>query len=174
MQLFKTITLTAAALALVACSSKAKKPQTTQTTKTSTPTKTATDTSSSKTDLDKNEATPDTPPAAKADLGQVIFFEFDSSTLADDARGTLDNNAKWLKENAARTLLIEGHTDETGTAEYNLGLGQRRAQAARAYLVRMGVDKARIKIITFGEERPASKTDSQNRRSVFVATKKKK
>jgi len=172
MRLFNTIVLTTAAVALIACSSKTKKPQTVSTDKSSTTTTTSGDTTKSKTDLDTNETTPDA--KSKADLGQVIYFEFDSSTLADEARSTLDNNVTWLKEDKARVLTIEGHTDETGTSEYNMGLGQRRAASARKYLLSMGVDSSRIKVITYGEEKPASKTASQNRRSVFVATKKKK
>lgn len=172
MNLVKTLALTTTALALIACGNKAKKPQTVAPTKTSTPADTKKDTSSDKTDLNSNN-TPE--PAAKnpAALGQVIYFEFDSSTLAADARSTLDNNVTWLKEDPSRTVLIEGHTDETGTAEYNLGLGQRRAAAAQKYLVSMGIDAKRIKIITYGEERPATKDDAKNRRSVFVATRKK-
>ena len=173
MHLLKTTLLITAAIALVACSSKTKKAQTIAPTKTATPTATTTDTSTSTTNLDTNETTPaDT--TAGADLGQVIYFEFDSSTLADEARSTLDNNATWLKENKARVLLIEGHTDETGTSEYNLGLGQRRASSARKYLLSMGVAEDRIKVITFGEEKPAGTVDAKNRRSVFIATKKNK
>lgn len=105
-------------------------------------------------------------------LEEVIYFEFDSANLDDASRRALNENYQWLSENPARTLTIEGHTDEVGTAEYNLGLGERRAQAARDYLVRLGVDPSRITIITYGEERPASSSDDQNRRSVFVATRK--
>ncbi len=111
---------------------------------------------------------------APASLGTVIYFEFDQAGLGDEARATLGNNATWLKEDASRTLTIEGHTDEVGTPEYNLALGQRRAQTTRDYLVRLGVDKSRVKIITYGEEKPASAEASENRRSVFVATRKKK
>lgn len=108
-----------------------------------------------------------------ANLKNVIYFEFDKSDLSDDARTILENNAEWLKEDDGRKLTIEGHTDEVGTPEYNLGLGERRARAAREYLVRLGVDGARVKIITYGEEKPASEEDSLNRRSMFIATKKK-
>lgn len=171
MRLFKTLTIITAAVAMFACSSKAKKPQTVASTKTATPPTKSAETTKSDTDLNKPTET-----AAKdtAHLGPIIYFEFDSSTLDPAARKTLDENATWLKEDKARTLLIEGHTDETGTAEYNLGLGQRRAKAARDYLVRMGIDKGRIRIITYGEERPKSNVAAENRRSVFVATKKKK
>ncbi|MBT8495331.1 MAG: OmpA family protein [Deltaproteobacteria bacterium] len=106
------------------------------------------------------------------ELQQVVYFEFDSSNLDDAARSRLTENAQWLKADGKRTLTIEGHTDEVGTTEYNAALGERRAGAARDYLVRMGVDQGRIRIITYGEEKPASEQDSLNRRSVFIATKK--
>jgi len=108
----------------------------------------------------------------KASLQQVVYFEFDSSDLDDAARGRLTENAEWLKQDPSRTLTIEGHTDEVGTTEYNAALGERRAQSARDYMVRLGAEEARIKIITYGEEKPASEEDALNRRSVFIATKK--
>ena len=154
---------------LAACSSKKKAAKTT-------PTDTA-DTSGA----DKSTKTGDTSSAVgdttgdaskPASLGTVIYFEFDKAALGDDAKTTLDNNATWMKEDPSRTITIEGHTDEVGTPEYNLALGQRRAQATRDYLVRLGVDETRVKVITYGEERPASGADSENRRSVFVATRK--
>ena len=109
---------------------------------------------------------------ASAKLQDVLYFAFDSSDLDDDARARLQKNADWMKEDAARVLTIEGHTDETGTTDYNLALGERRARITRDFLVRLGVDAARIQIITYGEERPAGAEDSLNRRSVFVATRK--
>lgn len=105
-------------------------------------------------------------------LQDVIFFEFDKSELDAAAKQKLEENAAWLKENPARTLTIEGHTDEVGTPEYNLGLGERRARTSRDYLIALGADPSKVSIITYGEERPASAEDSQNRRSVFIATKK--
>ena len=101
----------------------------------------------------------------------MIYFDFDRSELSDGSRQSLANNAEWLKESADRKLTIEGHTDEVGTSDYNLALGERRARAAKAYMVRLGITDARIQIITYGEEKPASNDDSENRRSVFVATK---
>lgn len=117
-------------------------------------------------------AEPEPPPAPATSLHDVIYFEFDSAVLSDESRASLNENAAWLQEDPTRTLTIEGHTDEVGTSEYNLALGQRRAQAAKEYLVRLGIAADRVEIITFGEERPASSVDSENRRSVFVATKK--
>ena len=107
----------------------------------------------------------------RADLGETIYFEFDSSTLDEQSRATLENNATWLREDASRTLTIQGHTDEVGTTEYNIALGDRRAKAAHDYLVRLGVDAGRVKTISYGEERPASTADSKNRRDVFIATR---
>lgn len=106
-------------------------------------------------------------------LQDVIYFAFDSAELDEASRSKLNENAEWLKKDPVRTLTIEGHTDEVGTPEYNLGLGERRARATKDYLVRLGVAEKRVSIITYGEERPAGTEDSQNRRSMFIATKKK-
>ncbi len=83
-----------------------------------------------------------------------IFFDFDKSNIRDDARPNLLEDQQWLKANSAAQITIEGHCDERGTAEYNLGLGERRAKAARDYLVAAGIDAKRVKIISFGKERP--------------------
>jgi peptidoglycan-associated lipoprotein len=83
-----------------------------------------------------------------------IFFDYDQAAIRPDAQKSLDKNARWLRENPGLALLIEGHCDERGTHEYNLGLGQRRAQATQDYLVASGVDVNRIKIISYGKERP--------------------
>jgi peptidoglycan-associated lipoprotein len=107
-----------------------------------------------------------------ANLGEIIYFEFDSTELSPDARATLEQNATWLKEDPARVVTIEGHTDEVGTPAYNLGLGERRAIAAKDYMVRLGIEDKRVSIISYGEEKPAGSEDNLNRRSVFIATKK--
>jgi peptidoglycan-associated lipoprotein len=104
-------------------------------------------------------------------LTGVVFFEFDSSTLTEAGRAALEGNAEWLKQDAKRTLTIEGHTDEAGTAEYNLALGERRARAAQDYLLRLGVEPERVRVLTFGEEKPAGTDDSENRRAVFISAK---
>jgi peptidoglycan-associated lipoprotein len=119
-----------------------------------------------------DERPADPPPPRGADLGEIIYFEFDSSSLDDSARHTLEENAKWMREDDARTITIEGHTDEVGTAEYNLGLGERRARSAKDYLVRLGIEDKRISIITYGKEKPVSDEDRLNRRSVFIATRR--
>ena len=107
-----------------------------------------------------------------ASLEKVVYFAFDSSDLDDEAKKHLQENAEWMAEDTSRVLTIEGHTDEAGTSDYNLALGERRARITKEYLVRLGVEGDRIQIITYGEERPASSDDTMNRRSVFVATRK--
>jgi peptidoglycan-associated lipoprotein len=85
---------------------------------------------------------------------EPAFFDFDSSNLREDARTALDRNAKVLRDNADVRITIEGHCDERGTVEYNQALGERRAQAARDYLVAAGINAGRIEIISYGKERP--------------------
>ena len=102
-----------------------------------------------------------------------IFFDYDDATLSGAARDQLSTNASHLSELSALRLLIEGHCDERGTVEYNLALGQRRADATKGYLVNLGVDGSRLMTRSLGEERPfATGTDesawSQNRRAHFV------
>jgi peptidoglycan-associated lipoprotein len=102
-----------------------------------------------------------------------IFFDFDKYDVRPADKGTLDENAKWLKSNQSALLLIEGHTDERGTNEYNLALGERRAKATRDYLVSLGIDGGRITVISYGEERPTctDKTEAcwaKNRRAHFL------
>ena len=83
-----------------------------------------------------------------------MFFDFDAYTLRDDSRSALDANAKLLRDNPSAHIVIEGHCDERGTVEYNQALGERRAQAARDYLVQAGIAEARIQTISYGKERP--------------------
>ncbi|MBI3454728.1 MAG: peptidoglycan-associated lipoprotein Pal [Candidatus Rokubacteria bacterium] len=102
-----------------------------------------------------------------------VHFEFDRYNLTSEARATLEELAQALKANLAFNILIEGHADERGTSEYNLALGQRRAQAAKDYLVSLGLDPGRIDTISFGEERPLDPGHNElawalNRRAHFV------
>ncbi len=99
----------------------------------------------------------------------TLYFEFNSSELTPTSKQTLDGLAEWLRASPQRSILIEGHTDEIGTTEYNLGLGERRAIITKNYLTRLGVEPERVDVITFGEERPAGKEDHLNRRSVIMA-----
>lgn len=118
-------------------------------------------------------AAPGTQEDLEINVGDRVFFAFDSSTLDDDARSTLDRQAAWLQQYPSINVTIEGHTDERGTREYNLALGERRATAARNYLVALGVAPSRMLTISYGEERPVDPASDetawrQNRRAVTV------
>ena len=102
-----------------------------------------------------------------------VHFDYDSYALSPEARGILEQNAKWLKANERATVEIEGHTDDRGTIEYNLALGAKRAKAARDYLAVMGIDAGRMSTISYGEELPVCRDASEacwlrNRRAHFV------
>ena len=85
---------------------------------------------------------------------QDAFFGYDESTLSPDAQTALTATANWLKQNVQYNILVEGHCDERGTEQYNLALGDRRANIAKQYLQTLGVDTARIRTVSYGEERP--------------------
>lgn len=104
---------------------------------------------------------------------KAIYFDYDRSEIRADQRPVLQANANWLRQHSEVSILIEGHCDERGTREYNLALGDRRADAARDYLVSLGISAARIDTVSYGEERPVAQGHgeaawSQNRRSEFV------
>jgi peptidoglycan-associated lipoprotein len=97
-------------------------------------------------------------PGSQEDLenaaGHRVFFAYDQYTLTSEAQGTLSRQAAWLKEYPETRVLLAGNCDERGTREYNLALGARRAEAAKAYLVSLGVDGSRITTVSYGKERP--------------------
>ena len=102
-----------------------------------------------------------------------IHFDFDKYNIRPEDAKILDANSAWLKSNASNLVLIEGHCDERGTAEYNLALGERRAKSTMNYLVAQGVQASRITIISYGKERPlcTEKTEAcwaRNRRAAFL------
>ena len=104
-----------------------------------------------------------------------IYFDFDKYDLKDEARDRLARNASFLKERSEFVLTIEGHCDERGTNDYNIALGDRRANAARDYLVSLGVSGSRVKTLSYGEERPTCTEHdegcwSKNRRGEFHLT----
>ena len=96
---------------------------------------------------------PPPPPPAPVPLKDV-FFDFDKAVVRADQQAALTENASWLKANPGAKLLIEGHCDERGTAEYNLALGERRAKAVKDFLVTAGIPADRVSTISYGEERP--------------------
>jgi peptidoglycan-associated lipoprotein len=167
MRLTFMLAVICAAIGVLACTGCAKKPKPT-------------------TDVVKSPTTetiPETPPPAAPSTPSVepetemmvedVFFDYDKSHLRDDARTTLERDAQVLTKNVGQRILLEGHCDERGTVEYNLALGDRRAQSVKSYLVQFGIDAGRLSTISYGEERPfAQGSDeaawSQNRRVHFV------
>ena len=106
-----------------------------------------------------------------------VYFDYDSSDITPEGRVALDGNATVMKKYPSWTVTIEGHTDERGTAEYNLALGERRAVTARAYLVSLGVSADRLRTVSYGKEFPFDpghdeSAFSRNRRAHFVITAK--
>jgi peptidoglycan-associated lipoprotein len=171
--------LLAAALVLSACS--AKKPQTA---------------AGSPAASSSTAATPVAPPTASqpsvagdeilaGDLATLnrkgylkdAFFDYDRAELRDDARASLAADAQWLKKYPSARILIEGHCDERGTEEYNVALGDRRANATREYLGSLGISASRVATVSYGKERPFCSLETedcwqQNRRGHLLITAK--
>ena len=108
-------------------------------------------------------------------VGDRVFFDVEKSNLSSEARAMLEKQVAWLKRYGNINVTVEGHCDERGTREYNLGLGERRANSAKDLLVAMGISPNRIKTISYGKERPAALGHSegswrQNRRAVTVVS----
>jgi len=125
----------------------------------------------------KNEATEQSSlmgATAKSPLSD-INFDFDSSAISPDARKILNANADFLLKNKVSSIVVEGHCDERGTAEYNMALGERRAQETKKYLVNLGINASKITTISYGNERPLDTGSNEeawakNRRAHFVVT----
>ena len=177
------VTLVLAACATAPKETASSKSTTSSTSSTSTSDSSTSDssTSSSSTEVTKPEVVDgvyvgtDTIEMLAVDVPDRIFFAYDSYSLASGAQDTLAKQAKWLKANGSVTISIEGHADERGTREYNLALGDRRANAAKDFLMAQGISSSRITTISFGKERPVNaasnkKAWAQNRRSVTVRT----
>ena len=106
-------------------------------------------------------------------IGDRVFFGYDSSVLTSEAQDALQRQAGWLRENNDVRIVIEGHCDERGTREYNIALGERRAEAVSNYLQALGVQADQISIVSYGEEKPLLLGQSEdvyakNRRAVLV------
>ena len=119
---------------------------------------------------------PATPGSARdfsQNVGDIVYFSTDSVDLSPEAQQTLANQARWLQQYSQYTITIEGHADERGTREYNIGLGAKRAEAVKVYLSRNGINPGRLRTISYGKERPVAVCNdiscwSQNRRVVTV------
>ena len=116
-------------------------------------------------------------PGSQEDLivnvGDRVFFNYDSSELDADAQELLQDQVAWLKQHSDVSIIVEGHCDERGTREYNLALGEKRAQSVKNYLISLGISTDRVTTISYGKERPAviGSNDgawAQNRRSVTI------
>lgn len=124
------------------------------------------------------DSTPLSFAAAGSDSGKIqglntVQFEYDKSTLSAEARKTLQGNAEWMKNNAKMKVQIEGHCDSRGSLEYNLALGERRANSVKAYMNSLGIPNSRLSVISFGEQKPlvdgeTEEAYSKNRRANFV------
>ena len=165
----------AGALALVGCGSTVKLDETPVETRTPNAVGTGatasnipgTSGSSSGTNAQSQVATVNLPPAGGAAggaagsaaavgrLGRLVYFDFDSFVVNDEFRGLIDGHAKALAANRAKRLVVEGHTDERGGREYNLALGQKRAESVAKSLTLLGATEAQVEAVSFGKERPA-------------------
>jgi peptidoglycan-associated lipoprotein len=96
-----------------------------------------------------------------ANAGDRVFYAFDKSNLSPEAEATLLRQVEWLKHHDSRKVLIEGHCDERGTREYNLGLGERRADSAARFIIEHGVSGDRVRTISYGKDRPIAAQGSQ-------------
>lgn len=114
------------------------------------------------------------PAAPAAEALSDIFFDFDRFNIRDDGMKALDTDARLLAADSGKSVIIEGHCDERGTEEYNIALGEKRAEAVKKYLTIRGVDAKRIKVVSYGNERPFCLSHDEecwqsNRRAHFVA-----
>jgi peptidoglycan-associated lipoprotein len=136
-----------AMLGVAACSSEASK-----TTATADPTPTTTLAPADPGNVNSQALNPDD--VFQHDVGNTVLFATDAYDLASEAQAVLQRQAQWLMQYPARTAIIQGHADERGTREYNLALGERRAESVHAYLVALGIDATRLQTVSYGKEQP--------------------
>lgn len=111
--------------------------------------------------------------SGKIDGLKTVFFDYDKSTLSAEAKRTIAGNVEWMKKNANTKVQIEGHCDNRGSIEYNVALGERRANAVRDYMASLGIAGSRLATISYGEEKPLVSSENEsawkkNRRANFV------
>ena len=114
--------------------------------------------------------------AAKLPDGRTVYFDFDQSTVKEDFKSLVEGHAAYLQQNGNTKVTVEGHADERGSREYNIGLGQRRAEAVRKMMTVLGVQDKQVETVSYGEERAAAKGHSEeawskNRRAEIVYPK---
>ena len=163
---FKLLSLFAALFLVAACETATE--ETTDTSSTGATTPTTTTTTSQPAPIQTSDQED-----LLINVGDRVFFDYDKSDLKPEAQETLQKLADWMAGRPNVTITVEGHCDERGTREYNLALGERRANAVSDYLVALGVSQGRVQTISYGKERPAVLGSSegawaQNRRGVFV------
>lgn len=163
------VLMAAFALNMTACSSKDKKEETEASTEVA-ETESTQDSETSEKTLTFNPEGSDS--GAISGL-ETVNFEYDKASLTSNARTQLEQNADWIKKHPEANVQIEGHCDASGSVEYNLSLGERRAQSVKQYLVSLGVDSKRLSVISYGEEKLLTTGDSEsdharNRRANFV------
>lgn len=121
----------------------------------------------------RGQAKPGTAQDFSQNVGDIVYFSTDATELSPEAQQTLASQARWLQQYSQFTITIEGHADERGTREYNIGLGAKRAESVKAFLARNGIGGGRIRSVSYGKERPVAVCNdiscwSQNRRAQTV------
>ena len=172
---FKFLSLLAALLLLGACETPSE--EASDATSTGATTSMTTTTSQTSTTTAAPSTIPGPAAGSQEDMtvqvGDRVFFDFDKYDITPESQNTLQRLAVWLNSNPSVTLTIEGHCDERGTREYNLALGERRANSVRDFLVALGINPGRVDTVSYGKERPAvlgsnESAWAQNRRGAFV------
>ena len=133
-------------------------------------------------DIEESDLNAENPRYGKAEVGfsgemKMVHFDYDKYMLSPAAREILKNNAEWIKQHPKVSVQVEGHCDARGTEEYNIALGQKRAESVRKYLVDLGVVPGKLTTVSYGEDKPIVKSEAEeawakNRRAEFVITTK--
>ena len=166
----KFLTLIAATFLLAACASEPE--ESAATTSQATAASSSSDTGASTTGLPTLD--PRSQEWLVVNVGDRVFFDYDKSDLTSESQDTVEKLVAWLRTYPDVTLTLQGHADERGTREYNLALGERRANSVRRYMEALGIESSRLSVISYGKERPAVLASNesawaQNRRAVFIA-----
>lgn len=164
----KFIAILAIAVTFVNCRGKQEKPEDATPTESAAPT-----TESSAVDSTAMSFDPSGSDSGKIDGLKTVFFDYDKSTLSGEAKKVIAGNVEWMKKNAGTKVQIEGHCDNRGSIEYNVALGERRANAVRDYMASLGISGGRLATISYGKEKPLVSSESEsawkkNRRANFV------